>query len=95
MQLVTQFNTNPDKPFTAIHGQNIGSATTRYIMFYGPCKLKRIAYTPYGSNNIPPVWHIDETIISNLTIETVGNTIAQFLEDKWQRETAGKTLLIS
>lgn len=92
MNIVKYYQQKPDAAFTEIKGENIGSATTRFTMQWGEYNLKRIEYTPYGYTDTPAVWHVDETIISNLTIEEIGNTIAKFLEDKWLRETSGKII---
>lgn len=82
-----------DMPFTDIQACDIGGATTRFTMMWGNFKLKRLHYVPYG-NPTPAVWHLDETIIWNLTFENIGNDIAKFLEEKWERETAGIVFVI-
>lgn len=78
-----------DLKFTDIKGYQLtGSAVTRFTMKWGEYHLKRVQYSPYG-NPEPAIWHLGETIISNITFEDIGNDIAVFLESKWASETQG------
>ena len=78
-----------DLKFTDIKGYQLtGSAVTRFTMKWGEYHLKRVQYSPYG-NPEPAIWHLGETIISNIKIENIGNEKEIFLESKWGSKKKG------
>ena len=73
--------------FTNISGEDIGEGCHRFFMTYGKYKLKRIKDTRENLHSWVMLADGDEMIIMNKKLDGI-------LEEKWNRETAGKTIVL-
>lgn len=80
----------PDAPFTEIKGEHFGIALYRFWMMWGNLKVRRIIYTPYGH-----LYHTATWEINGIMVMTWHGDLQKFLDDKYERETQGKTILIT